>query len=106
MTTNSETQTIEYQQTVLSIMRRLPLDRLPYLVEFAQFLEFQAESSGPMDDEGTDFESDGDAKWDELLARPESKRVLHEMARDARAEYNEGRTTEIGISDDGLLVPK
>lgn len=87
-------------------MRRLPLDRLPYLVEFAQFLEFQAQSSGPLGDEETGAESDGDAKWDELLARPESKRVLHEMAREARAEYNEGKTTEIGISDDGRLVPK
>ena len=37
-------------------------------------------------------------KWDELFAKPEAKRVMREMAREAREDYRAGRTTDIEIT--------
>ena len=106
MTTDTERQTTKFEETIISIMRRLPSERLPYLVEFARFLEFQAELSSieVLGDEAT--ESGGDARWDELLARPKAKLLLREMAREARDEYAAGNTTKIGMTDDGRLKPE
>ena len=56
-----------YEQTVLTIMRRLPPERVLQLVDFARFLEFQA--------------------------APEAKRVVREIAREAREDYRAGQTT-------------
>jgi len=44
-------------------------------------------------------------KWDELLARPEAKRPLRQMAREALEDYHAGRTTGIIITEDGQLAP-
>jgi hypothetical protein len=41
-------------------------------------------------------------KWDELLAKPEAKRVMREMAREAREEYHAGQTTDVATTDDVL----
>ena len=42
-------------------------------------------------------------KWDELFAKPKAKRVMREMAREAREDYRAGRTTDIEITEDGRL---
>ena len=39
--------------------------------------------------------------WDELFAKLEPKRVMREMAREAREDYRAGRTTGIAITEDG-----
>lgn len=84
-----------YEQIVVQIMRRLPPERLVELADFARFLEFQA----TMRDEGW-FEDDAvEDKWDELLARPETKCLLREMAHDARADYQAKQTTDLTQSN-------
>ncbi|MCB8945807.1 MAG: hypothetical protein H6658_18825 [Ardenticatenaceae bacterium] len=105
MNTQTEPQVTEFEETILSIMRRLPAERWPALIEFARFLEFQAEQAASTTVEQVE-NSEGDARWDELLARPKAKLLLREMAQEARAEYAAGETTEIGLTDDGLLEPK
>lgn len=45
-------------------------------------------------------------KWDALFAQPQAQRAMIEMAREARADFQAGRTTDIAISEDGRLVPK
>lgn len=103
--TKFELQPIEYEKTIIAIMRRLPSERLPYLVEFARFLEFQAKHP-PSSLQPTELEqSDRDAQWEALLAQPQAKSRLREMAQDAREEYTSGNTTEIGVTDDGYLKP-
>jgi hypothetical protein len=47
-----------------------------------------------------------EAKWDELFARPEAKRLMRRLAREARAEYLAGNTTEIQTTEDGRLAPR
>ena len=59
-----------HEQTVLKIMRRLPPERVLQLVDFTRFLEFQA--------------------------TPGAKRVMHEVAREAREGYRAGQTTVEG----------
>jgi hypothetical protein len=44
-------------------------------------------------------------KWDELFARPESRRLLRTMAAEAREDYLAGYTTDVKITDDGRLAP-
>jgi len=82
---DNETET--YEQVVLTIMRRLPAYRVLELVDFARFLETQA---AQQEEETTTEDS-----WERLLAQPAAKRLLREMAREAREDYQAGRTTEI-----------
>ena len=87
-----------YEQTVLTIMRRLPPERVLQLVDFARFLEFQTtercdDRSGEEETETEEEIRASEEKWDELLAKPEAKRVMREMAREAREVYHAGQTT-------------
>ena len=43
---------------------------------------------------------DGDAAWEELLARPASSILLAAMAQNAIKEFNEGQTEEGGFGDE------
>lgn len=101
-----ESQATSLEQTLLNIVKTLPPERVSELVDFARFLqalvirtrqesEWEPEAQGP-----------GDQRWDDLLARAESQELMLELAREARAEYQAGNTTEIDITTDGLLAPK
>jgi hypothetical protein len=103
MTIESNLHPKEYEETIISIMRRLPSERLLALIEFARFLEFQAEQAASASDDKEIEKADGDAKWDELLTRPKAKLLLREMAEEARAEYGRGETTEIGLTYERML---
>ena len=101
METQTAVKPTDYEQTIITIMRKLPPERLPYLVEFARFLEFQttiAPDSSPL-------APDDEEKWDELLAKPEAKHLMRQMAREARAEYKAGQTIDIQLTEDGRLAP-
>jgi hypothetical protein len=98
-----------HEQTVVSIMRKLPPERILELVDFARFLELQGTKKyDEWLDEETETEEEiraSEERWDQLLAQPEAKRVLREMACEAREDYHAGRTTEITITEDGRLAP-
>lgn len=99
---------ITHEETVIRIMRKLPPERVLELVDFARFLEHQSaqEQVEWMEEEETTEEiRAGEEKWDQLLARPEAKRVLREMAREAREDYHTGQTTDITTTEDGRLAP-
>jgi hypothetical protein len=88
-----------HEQAVLQIMRRLPPERLVELVDFARFLEFQA----TVQDKGWLEDDAAEDQWDQLLARPEAKRLMREMAHEARADYQAGQTTDLHITEEGRL---
>lgn len=99
-----------HEQTIVSIMRNLPPERISELVDFARFLELQGtERHGELpDEEVTETEEEicaSEERWGRLLGQPEAKRVLREMAREAREDFSAGRTTGIAITDDGRLAP-
>lgn len=85
----------EYEERLVGIVRRLPPERVIQLVDFARFLEAESEE----DIEATQ------AQWDGLLAKPEAKRKLREMAREAVDDRRAGRVTDIKVTDDGKLAP-
>jgi len=98
------------EQTVLTIMRRLPPERVLQLVDFARFLEFQTTERYDdwLGEEETETEEEiraSEEKWDALFAKPEAKHVMREMAREALEDYRAGRTTDIAITEDGKLAP-
>ena len=104
-------QSSTHEQTVINIIRELPPERVLQLVDFARFLEFQIvrKSYGDwLDEEEAETEEEiraSEEKWDELFAKPEAKRVMREMAREALNDYRAGRTTGITITEDGRLAP-
>jgi len=93
-----------YEQAVVGIIRKLPPEHVVQIVNFARFLEFQNTKECKDWLEEEEIET-AEEEWDELLAKPEAKRVMREMAREARQDYRAGRTTEIEITEDGRLTP-
>ena len=85
----------EYEDKLVGIVRRLPPERVIQLVDFARFLEAESEE---------EIEA-SQANWDKLLAKPEAKRKLRDMAREALDDYHAGRTTDINVTEDGRLAP-
>lgn len=81
------------------------------LLDFARFLDLQTTAGGRTDpaptfeEDGQTDASSGEEAWDALLAQSEAREAMRQMAREAIAEYRAGRTTEIGITDDGRLAP-
>ena len=88
------------EQKLMAIARRLPPERLTHLIAFARFLEYEAK-----EDELTTSYTEGDARWDELLASSEGQQTLLKLAREAQEEYEAGQTTAITVTDDGRLAP-
>ena len=99
----------QYEGQLLEIVHKLPDERIRQLVDFARFLEFQV-SEASEDRLIEETESDQDIRaseeWDKLLARPDARRLLREMAHEARENYVSGRTTGITVTDDGQLGPE
>jgi hypothetical protein len=99
-----------HEQTMLKIMRRLPPERVLQLVDFARFLEFQTTERYDdwLSEEETETEEEiraSEEQWDALFAKPEAKRVMREMAREALEDYRAGRTTDIAVTEDERLAP-
>lgn len=90
-----------YEQLVLAIMRRLPSYRVLELLDFARFLEAQTAKRTSADMSKSETED----AWERVFAKPAAKRLLYEMANEAREEYGAGRTTAIIITDNGELAP-
>jgi hypothetical protein len=102
------TQSSEYEQTVINIVRKLPSEHVLQLIEFAKFLEFQSAkkiSNGTDKTETEDEISISEEKWNQLFAKPEALRVLREMAKEALEDYHTGKTTDISLTEDGRLSP-
>jgi hypothetical protein len=83
------TQTLE--QTLLDLVRQLPLERQKQVVDFVRFLELE-----------TLKENENDVKWEALFATQASEDFLSEMASKAREDFKAGRTTPILVSKDEL----
>lgn len=104
MAKNTNIQTTPYEESVISIMRRLPREEVSQLVSFAHFLELQTTQEYKKWVKEESYET-GDERWEKLFAKPESKHVLRKMALEARQEYHAGETTDIETTEDGRLEP-
>ncbi len=96
---------------MINIIRKLPPERVHQLVDFARFLESQIAQRSDKDRFGEEeIETEegirsSEEQWDELLAKPEAKHAMREMAHEALEDYRAGRSTSIEITKDGRLEP-
>ncbi len=44
-------------------------------------------------------------RWEQIFAKPEAKKVMRDMAREALEDYRTGRTSDIRVTEDGRLSP-
>lgn len=98
MEIQTTTKPLASEQTIINIVRRLPMERVQQILEFTRFQEWQEVNRAQS-------RETGDQKWDRLFATPESERLLAELAREALEDESAGRTTDIAISKNGLLIP-
>jgi len=98
---NTTAETEKYERTLIQIVRRLPPECASEVLDFAQFLEFQAAKAG----EGDEVYTEDDARWDALLATEESQRLLEKMADEAVSEIEAGQARPMVFTEDGEIVP-
>ena len=100
-------QTVTYEQTLVTVARTLPPDRAAELLDFARFLQaLVAQPAEANALESAQAIRASEDQWEALFARPEAQRAMIQMAREARADFQAGRATDITIGADGRLTPK
>jgi len=101
MQVNSQTKD---EQTLVSIIRSLPPERITQLIDFARFLEAQTLIEELAAAESTaEIEADI-AKWDALLASEEAQELLDKLADEALQEHKAGQTRPIRFTDEGRIA--
>jgi len=85
MKASTDSQSLSYEKTLISIARTLPPERVAQLIDFARFL--QERVTKPVDDELNEEVTVNDERWDELLAKPDAQSAMNKMAREAREEF-------------------
>lgn len=93
-----------YEQTLLSIARTLPAERLRQVVQFARFLQVQTLDEFALVEEETPEEIAADeALWDAQFAATQDG--MAKMAEKVRAEISAGKSTPMIFTTDGRIVP-
>jgi hypothetical protein len=111
MTTQTPTQLSSYEQKITAIVRRLPPERQLHLLAYARFLAFETFETVDLDfledesDTGTTY-TEGDARWDALLASEEGQLALDRLADQALAEIRDGKANSMVFTVDGELAPR
>ena len=76
------------ERQLIKIIRRLPVERVSEVIDFAKFLELQQtkirEQRPPF--VNNELSTEGDKKWDALLASDEAQQLLETMADEASNE--------------------
>lgn len=96
----------EYEQILIHTARTLPPNRVEQLVDFARFLEAQflvATQEDEYAETAVEIKADN-ARWDALLAMPKSNTLLENLAAEALAEHQAGKTKVMAFSDTGEMV--
>ncbi len=98
-------QTDEYEQELLRILRSLPPNRVAEVIDFAAFLKSRIADEVQDEDETVEEIRASEEKWDALFATEESQRLLGKMADEVRAEIRAGRTRPMIFTEDGEIAP-
>lgn len=92
------------QEQVIELVKTLPPERLASLYDYALFLQARTTESPEFEDlfgENIDQILATEAQWDELFER--SRDQMHQMAKEATAEYRAGKATPMKFDEDGHL---
>lgn len=90
-----------YEQKLVKIVRRLPLERISQVIDFAQFLEFQMTAGDDLPDE----DEEEIAVWETLLDTDKSQRLLEKMADEALTDIQAGHAGPVAYTEDGEIAP-
>jgi phosphotransacetylase len=99
-----KTKKAQAEQTLMRIVRKLPLERVAEIIDFAQFIQSRTSAEVLGEEETPEEIRASEEKWDRLFARPESQHVLREMAQEALQDEVAGLTTEMIFDEQGNLI--
>lgn len=96
----------QYEQTLVSILRTLPVERIAQVLDYARYIQVQTlEDFDLLDDDETEEEILADeALWDEQFAATQDQ--LEILADKLRTEIRAGRTQGMIFNSDGELAPE
>jgi hypothetical protein len=95
------------EQELFQIVQRLPQERVLEILDFAQFLESKIKTADTeLGAESEGAISQGDTRWDALLASDESQRLLEKMADEALGEIQRGRAQSVTVTENDELAPE
>lgn len=98
------------EQVLVEVVRHLPSERVEQVIDFAKFIEWQISQTAieklTSEDLSDEESGPGDEQWERLLATRESERLLAQLAQEALDDFHSGRTTEIVVTQDGVLAPR
>jgi len=108
-TTSTSTSTLEpslYEEVLISILRRLPNERVIQILDYARYIQSQTrEDFDFLDDEESEEDIIADeVRWDDQFA--ETQEGLQKMVDKVRAEIRAGRTMPMVFKKDGSIAPK
>ncbi|MBM3134694.1 MAG: hypothetical protein FJZ89_05275 [Chloroflexi bacterium] len=94
-----------YEQTLISIVRTLPAERVIQILDYARYIQSQvSEDFNLLEDDETEEEILADeALWDAQFAATQDG--LKKMADKVRAEIRAGHTMPMVFTRDGGLAP-
>ena len=103
-----KTETVEqpsaYEQTLVNIVRALPVERVVQILDYARYIQLQVQADFALDDTATEEAILADeARWDAQFA--ETQDALAKMADHVRAEIRAERTQPMVFTQDGRIAP-
>jgi len=95
-----------YEQALINIARKLPIERVVQILDYARYIESQTiEDFGLLNDDETEEEILADeACWDAQFAATQDG--LKKMADKVRADIQAGRTMPMVFTKDGEVAPE
>ena len=95
-----------HEQTLVDIVRALPIERVVQIIDYARYIQSQTiKDFGFLDDDETEEEILADAaRWDAQFAATQDG--LEKMADKVRADIRAGRTMPMVFTKDGRVAPK
>jgi len=106
METQTTIQSSAYEQTLISIVRTLPIERVLQILDYARYIQSQVmEDFSLLDRDETEEDILADeARWDAQFAA--TQEGLKKMADKVRAEIGAGRTMAMVFTPEGRLAPE
>lgn len=102
MTVQTLSEESTYEQTLLSIVRTLPTERLRQVVQFARFLQVQTlDEFALVEEESPEDIAADEALWDAQFAATQDG--LAKMAEKVRAEIRAGKSKPMIFTPDGRI---
>ena len=95
-----------YEQTLVNILRTLPIERMAQVLDYARYIQSQAnEDFSLLDETETEEEMMADeAHWDAQFAATQAG--LSQLAEKVRAEIKAGQSRPMVFTKDGEIAPK